>query len=106
MSQNALQYFPCSSEPLKPDPGLKASGGHESKRGPKKVRRKTPQNAAKLSLLRTSSGGWRRLSTLESAGHFVVARVRVPSSPPFKSGTYRQCRIFRRGKIRHKMGTG
>src|ERR1700689_983750 len=47
MSQNALQYFPCSSEPLKPDPGLKASGGHESKRGPKKVRRKTPQNAAK-----------------------------------------------------------
>jgi hypothetical protein len=41
-----------------------------------------PQNAAKLSLLRAQTSGGRGLSALESAGHFEVRRVQIPSGTP------------------------
>jgi hypothetical protein len=42
-------------------------------------RRKTPQN---YSFLRGKIGSWRGLSPLESAGHFEVRRVQIPSGTP------------------------
>ena len=48
----------------------------------KRAQKVSPQNAAKLLLLRGKISGWRGLNPLESASHFEVRRVQIPSGTP------------------------
>ena len=60
-----------------------------------------PRNAAKLDLYTVQIRGWRGLTRLESAGHFEVRRVQIPSGTPNLFKSLRGAATFGAGTKRH-----